>query len=175
MGLGSLHLRLRGPLEKKKSDLETIEVPDMMKLEAMAEANRTTLFLLTLQLLRINYKQHEVFAVAEQLGRGYGILDYVRKVPFSLRYHRINMPKDIMEKHSVSIGNMWDRVYGKANENLFDVVLEVSAYAREHINRAKEINQHLPPHAFRPFLYAVRHSQMTKGLIQREFIVGRAG
>jgi NADH dehydrogenase [ubiquinone] 1 alpha subcomplex assembly factor 6 len=136
-------------------ELETIEIPDMVKLESMAEANRTTLFLLFLQILRIDYKNPAVFGVAEQLGRCYGILDYVRKIPFSLRYHRVTVPQDLLDKHNLTLRNMWDRVYGKANEDLFDVVLEVAAYAREHLLQAIALNDKLPPHAFRAFLYGV--------------------
>ena len=127
----------------------------MVKLESMAEASRTTLFLLALQMLRVDFKDPEVFGLAEQLGRSYGILDFVKKIPYSLRYHKVNMPIDLMEKHNVSLRNLWDRVYGKPNEDLFDVVLEVSAYARMHLKNSLVFNERLPPQAFRPFLYAV--------------------
>jgi hypothetical protein len=41
-------------------------------------------------------------------------------------------------KHNVTIRNLWERVEGKPRDELFDVVLEVAAFARQHLLEAKK-------------------------------------
>lgn len=48
------------------------------------------------------------------------------------------MPEDINRKYNVSVRNLWNRVEGKPKDELFDVVLEVAAYAKKSLDDAKQ-------------------------------------
>jgi NADH dehydrogenase [ubiquinone] 1 alpha subcomplex assembly factor 6 len=74
---------------------------------------------------------------AELVGRCLGILDYVKRVPFTLRRYRLYMPDDVMRKYNVSVRNLWDRIEGKPKDDLFDVILEVAAFAKKCLDEAK--------------------------------------
>lgn len=47
------------------------------------------------------------------------------------------MPEDIMRKYSVNVRNLWDRVEGKPKDDLFDVILEVTAFAKKCLDESK--------------------------------------
>ena len=74
----------------------------------------------------------------EHVGIAVGIVDYLRRIPIGLKKYRLYLPSDVCAKHNVTIRNLWERVEGKPRDELFDVVLEVAAYAREHLMEAKK-------------------------------------
>ena len=63
------------------------------------------------------------------------MIDYIKKVPFTLKRYKLYLPEDIMRKvpkvtnfdwqHNVSVRNLWNRIEGKPKEELFDVILEL--------------------------------------------------
>ena len=106
-------------------ELEQPEFQNYIALEERAEMYRTSLILLNLKMLRMDFKQHPVlFEAAEYAGRCLGTVDYIRQIPYDLQRYRLKMPQDICDKHLVSIRNLWNRVYGKPKEELYDVILE---------------------------------------------------
>ena len=108
-----------------KQELENPEFPDYVAMEERCEMTRTTMILLHMKMLGVNFKQNpELIPVAEYAGRCLGTIDYIRQIPFDLSRHRLKMPKDICEKHVVNVRNLWDRNHGKPKEELYDVVLE---------------------------------------------------
>lgn len=80
--------------------------------------------------MQIDIKNDDLLKAVEHIGIAVGIVDYLRRIPFGLKKYRLYLPNDICEKHSVSLRNLWERVEGKPKDELFDVVLEVAAYAR---------------------------------------------
>lgn len=65
------------------------------------------------------------------------MLDFIKKIPYTLRRYKMFMPEDIMRKvqrfpnlnksniqHNVNVRTLWNRVEGKAKDELGDVVLE---------------------------------------------------
>ena len=96
-----------------------------MSLEERAEANRTTLILLNLRMLGMDFRQNpDLFTAAEYAGRCLGVTDTIRQIPFDLNKYRLKMPADICSKHGVSVRNLWDRQKGTPKEEIYDVVLE---------------------------------------------------
>lgn len=94
-------------------------------MEERSEMVRTTLILLHLKMLRVDFKASPgVFKAAEYAGRCLGTIDYIRQIPHDLAKYRMKMPVDIANKHSVSVRNLWDRVNGRPKEELYDVILE---------------------------------------------------
>ena len=74
------------------------------------------------------------------------------------------MPDDVMRKYNVNVRNLWDRVEGKPKDDLFDVILEVSAFAKKCLDESKKFQKDLPPQAFRAFLHAVEAEYYLNGL-----------
>lgn len=83
----------------------------------------------------------------------------MRKVPYALRNNRFHLPEEVLIKYNLTIKNIWDRVYGKPSEELFDAALEVASYAKKAFEEATRIYkahpESFPEHTFRAFLKGV--------------------
>ncbi len=94
-------------------------------MEERAEMYRTSLVLLHLRMLRLDFNTHpEMFQAAEYAGRCLGTIDYIRQIPLDLQKYRLKLPMDLCEKHLVNVRNLWNRVNGTPKEELYDVVLQ---------------------------------------------------
>ena len=101
------------------------EFPDYVAMEERSEMTRTTMILLHMKMLGMNFKQYpDLIPVAEYAGRCLGTIDYIRQIPFDLSRHRLKLPKDLCDKHVVNVRNLWERNLGRPKEELYDVVLE---------------------------------------------------
>jgi len=36
-------------------------------------------------------------------------VDYIKRIPYSLKKYKLFMPEDILRKHGVSVRTLWDR------------------------------------------------------------------
>lgn len=62
----------------------------------IAEEIRANLILLNLSLLRIDFKAYPVLSkCATLVGRAIGIVDFIKKIPMTLRNYKLYMPEDI--------------------------------------------------------------------------------
>lgn len=96
-------------------------------MEERAEATKTTLILMHLKLLQMDFKNNpSLFTAAEFAGRCLGVTETIRQIPYDLNRYQLKMPMDICGKHGVSLRNMWDRQKGTPKEEIYDVVLEYS-------------------------------------------------
>ncbi len=94
----------------------------MKAMATTAEMNRIPLTMLFLRLLRQDTENPDIRACVESVSRAVGILDYVRRVPYTLKKlkkyyinilrYKLNLPEDILLKHSVNVRNLWDRING---------------------------------------------------------------
>ena len=41
-----------------------------------------------------------------------GILDYVKRVPYTLKKYKLLIPEDIKNKHSINVRSLWNRIDG---------------------------------------------------------------
>jgi NADH dehydrogenase [ubiquinone] 1 alpha subcomplex assembly factor 6 len=76
---------------------------------------------------------------AELAARLLGVVDYLKSIPYDLKYYRLLMPESICRKHSVTIRNLWDRARGEPKNNFYDVVLEVAAMARQNLKLLQKL------------------------------------
>ena len=112
-------------IDCKIRDLENNEVSTYMEMEDRAEKLRTTMILIHMKILRMDFENHpELIQVAEYAGRCLGVLDIIKNIPHDLSKYRLRLPADICTKHSVNIRNLWERVNGRPRDELYDVVLE---------------------------------------------------
>jgi hypothetical protein len=52
-------------------------------------------------------------------------------VPYSLRNNRFLLPEEILTKYNLTTKNIWNRIYGKPSEELFDGILEIASHAKK--------------------------------------------
>jgi NADH dehydrogenase [ubiquinone] 1 alpha subcomplex assembly factor 6 len=94
-------------------------------------------------------------------------------VPYSLRNNRFLLPEDLLSKYSLTVRNIWDRVYGKPSEELFDVALEVASYAKRAFEEAVRIYrahpESFPEHSFRALLRGVETEYYLENLEKYNF------
>ena len=81
--------------------------------------------------------------VASHLGRALGICDVLKKTPYFIAKHRRQLPLDIMAKHNVFNDRIYNRIGGESIivDEFYDVILEVAAYARKHLQIARAIQE----------------------------------
>ena len=79
--------------------------------------------------------------IASHLGRAIGICDILKKTPYYIALNRGKLPLDIMARHNVFNDRIYNRVGGESIviDEFYDVVLEVAAYARKHLQIARAI------------------------------------
>jgi len=66
----------------------------------------------------------------EAVSRSLGIIDYVRRIPLTLKKYKLPIPEDLQNKHSINVRTLWNRIDGKPKEELYDAILDVSAFSR---------------------------------------------
>mmetsp|Transcript_30163 Transcript_30163/g.22419 ORF Transcript_30163/g.22419 Transcript_30163/m.22419 type:complete len:113 (+) Transcript_30163:132-470(+) len=109
---------------------------------------------MNLHLLNIDNK--DAILAASHIGRSIGICDIIKKVPFYIAKHRTYIPNEILEKNNLYFDKIWNpRVEGLITEEFYDVILEVAAYAKKHLEAGREYQGKLPKHAHRALLLGV--------------------
>lgn len=135
-------------------DLERGDMQTMTELEVYAENTRSLLLYLNLHLLRID--DPDALTAASHIGRCLGICDVIKKLPFYLGVHRGYLPQDLLLKNNVYFDRMWSKNFdGIMSEEFYDVVLEVSAYAKKHLELGRSYQSKLPKNSHLALLLAV--------------------
>ncbi|CDW87483.1 nadh dehydrogenase complex assembly factor 6 precursor [Stylonychia lemnae] len=144
-------------------DIDRGDIQTMKELEVYAENTRSMLLYLNLHLLRIDDKN--ALSAASHLGRCIGLCDVIKKIPFYLAKNRGYMPNELLLKHNLHFDKIWDsRREGIVQEEFFDVILEVAAYAKKHLELGREFGDKLPKHTHRAFLLSIEAEQFLKDL-----------
>jgi phytoene/squalene synthetase len=137
-------------------DIERGSIQTMRELEVYGENTRSLMMYLNLHLLGIDDANANI--CASHVGRALGICDVIKKTPYYLAVHRGYLPTEVLNKHNLYYDRIWSRQGGEAivADEFYDVVLELAAYAKKHIEAARKIHAEtpLPSHAHRAFLLA---------------------
>lgn len=114
-------------------DIERGQINSMQELEIYAENTRSLMLYLNLHLLNIDDERANL--IASHLGRALGICDVIKKSPYYIAVNRGYLPAEVMMKHNVQNDRIYRRGDGESIivDEFYDVVLEVSAYARKHL------------------------------------------
>ena len=124
-------------------DIDRGDMQSMTELEIYAENTRSLLLYLNLHLLKID--DSNALTAASHIGRCLGICDILKKLPFYLAVHRGYLPQDILLKNNVYFDRMWSKNFdGIMNEEFYDVVLEIAAYAKKHLEVGRSLQNKLP-------------------------------
>jgi NADH dehydrogenase [ubiquinone] 1 alpha subcomplex assembly factor 6 len=141
----------------------------MEELEIYAENTRSLMLYMNLHLLNIDDPNANL--IASHLGRALGICDVLRKSPYYIGIQRGILPLDVLVKHNVYREKIYKNYGTEAVvvDEFYDVVLELAAYAKKHLEIARKIQQEcidgtskdseierkpLPKHTHRAFLLA---------------------
>lgn len=121
---------------ERNGRLETIE-----DLEIYAENTRSLLIYLNLNVLGIN--DEKSFICASHIGRGIGIVDVLKKFPSLLKLNINMIPRILVKKHVGVSDHLFSRD-GDPHERVYDIFLEMAAYAKKHLDVAREMRSELP-------------------------------
>lgn len=120
---------------ENKGNIETME-----ELEVYAENTRSLLIYLNLNLL--NIQDEKAFICASHVGRGVGIVDILKRMPSLIHLNINQMPKSLITKYVGSTALLFSSK-GEKNERMYDVILEMAAYAKKHIEVAAQMSDEL--------------------------------
>ncbi|CAI2372567.1 unnamed protein product [Moneuplotes crassus] len=135
-------------------DLERSDMQSMNDLTNYAENTRSLTFYLFLHILGINDKN--AYKAASHMGRCMGIIDVLKKMQYFLINHRSYLPSDILLKHNLFFDRIYNpRVEGLVADQFYDVVLEIAAHAKKHLEVSRTFKDKLPKHAHRALLFGV--------------------
>lgn len=141
----------------------------MTELEIYAENTRSLLLYMNLHLLKID--DANALSAASHIGRCLGICDVLKKTPFYLAVHRGYLPQDLLLKNNVYFDRMWSKNFdGIMSEEFYDVILEVAAYAKKHLELGRSYQEKsLPQHSHRAMLLAIEAEIFLKELEEHNF------
>ena len=145
----------------------------MRELEVYAENTRSLMLYFNLHLLGIDDSNANL--CASHVGRALGICDVIKKTPYYLAVHRGYLPTEILNKHNLFYDRIWSRQGEEAivADEFYDVILELAAYAKKHVEAARKIHKEnpLPPHAHRALLLALESDIFLEKLENNNFNV----
>eukprot|EP01016_Furgasonia_blochmanni_P034097 TRINITY_DN3639_c0_g1_i12.p1 TRINITY_DN3639_c0_g1~~TRINITY_DN3639_c0_g1_i12.p1 ORF type:complete len:357 (+),score=61.74 TRINITY_DN3639_c0_g1_i12:171-1241(+) len=163
-------------INAKRTEINTPDTADLAQFESVCEQSRLALFYLFLKLLRIDpTKSEPLTRVVQHVAKSIGMADQIKLVPYNLRKYKLYFPQETLTRHNVSVRNLWDRIQGKPNDDLYDAVLEVAAHAKMHLDEAKKIKEPLPEHSFRALLQAVETEYFLDSLEKVNFDIFNKG
>jgi NADH dehydrogenase [ubiquinone] 1 alpha subcomplex assembly factor 6 len=112
----------------------------MKELEVYGENTRGLMLYMNLHLLGIDDTNSNL--VASHIGRALGICDIIKKTPYYLAVHRGYLPTEVLNKHNLFYDRIWSRQGSEAivADEFYDVILELAAYAKKHIEAARKIH-----------------------------------
>ena len=149
-------------------DLERSEMKTVNDLTVYAENTRSLTFYLYLHILGID--DENTYKAASHMGRWYGIIDVLRKMQYYLINHRSYLPTDLLLKHNLFFDRIYNpRVEGLVAEEFFDVILEIAAHAKKHLEVARSLSGKLPKHAHRALLFGVEADVYLTDLEEQNF------
>ena len=135
-------------------DIERGEMKTMNDLTIYAENTRSQTFYLFLHILGIDNK--DAYSAASHLGKWYGIIDVLRKMLYYIIHHRWYVPSELLLKHNLFFDRIYNpRVEGIVADEFYDVILEVAAHAKKHLEVSRSFKDKLPQHAHRALLFGI--------------------
>lgn len=113
--------------------------------------NYTMQYYALLELLQLNGE--EEFNVATFVGRAMGVADLLKRSKYYLGKNRCYFPKEVLMKHAVPL-SILQEVNGvqEVPEEFYDAVLEIAAYGKQSLDKARSLASTLPKHSHIPFL-----------------------
>mmetsp|Transcript_15572 Transcript_15572/g.39605 ORF Transcript_15572/g.39605 Transcript_15572/m.39605 type:complete len:199 (-) Transcript_15572:1230-1826(-) len=115
-------------------------------LEQHAEQVHASLYYLVLESCKVT--QPEALDAAGHMGKGVGLATLLRDVSEDARKDKVYLPTDLCRKHKLNYGQVQQ---GYNSDELSEVIFQVAARAKGHLDEAKRRHGALPS-ALKPFL-----------------------
>ena len=127
----SKHL-LDALIDAREFDVSVKIMPDMAALETYLDATAGGLVRLAAELFEGSIDE-AASPAAHSAGLAYGLTGLMRALPLHVRRGRIDLPSDLLRKHSVPLG---DLLAGRNSEGLAGVLAELRERARDALEEA---------------------------------------
>mmetsp|Transcript_25613 Transcript_25613/g.44775 ORF Transcript_25613/g.44775 Transcript_25613/m.44775 type:complete len:288 (-) Transcript_25613:705-1568(-) len=151
-----------------KGRLEETEMSDWLSLDKFLDDNYTMQFYALLEIFQMTGE--EEFNCATYVGRAIGIADLLKRTKYYLESNRVYFPKELLLKHNIPI-NIISEEDGtqQVPEQFYDAVLDVAAYGKQSLDKARSLQSTLPKYANIAFLPLVEAEDYYARLAKRNF------
>ena len=119
-------------VQARYAKIETPTFADVPAVEKYAENAFSSIYYLLLEAQ--NTKDINTDHFASHLGKAHGIITLIRAIPHYAQRNIINLPRDLLTRHKVSLKPVFK---GEANKEFKDVVFEVSSFANSHLQKVR--------------------------------------
>jgi phytoene/squalene synthetase len=121
------------------------------------------------------FKEPE-FLAATYAGRAWGVMELLLRTKYYSDHGRYYFPQDLLEKYNLPLSVAVEDTKISSNvipEGFFDVILEVAAYGRNNLQKAREMKSELPKYAYLAFLNLQFAEEFYERLEKQNFDVFR--
>jgi phytoene synthase len=125
-------------LDARERDVDPAAPRDMQQLLDYAEGTSATLVRLALQVLGGADRAQDA---AREAGIAWALIGLLRAVPFHARAKRLYLPEDVIERHGVTTGALFEL---RGSPPLSAAVEEVAEAALRHVEAARKASRRLP-------------------------------
>jgi len=129
-------------LDARGFDLQDRPPADLAALTQYAEGTSASLALLVLEALGV--AEAEARCAAREVAIAWALTGLLRAVPFHARARRLYLPADLVARHGLKIGDLFEL---RPSPSLDSVVAEVAAVARRYLAAARARRRKVPRRA----------------------------
>eukprot|EP00351_Strombidinopsis_sp_SopsisLIS2011_P000299 CAMPEP_0116879740 /NCGR_PEP_ID=MMETSP0463-20121206/11559_1 /TAXON_ID=181622 /ORGANISM="Strombidinopsis sp, Strain SopsisLIS2011" /LENGTH=105 /DNA_ID=CAMNT_0004529401 /DNA_START=652 /DNA_END=965 /DNA_ORIENTATION=+ len=81
------------------------------------------------------------------------------------------LPTEVLIKNNVYFENIWRKTGGEGiiADEFYDVILEIAAYAKKHLELSRELRDKLPKNSHRALILAIEAEEFLKDLEAANF------
>lgn len=152
-------------INARERDLDPAPPADLAALEAYAANTSANLIELALDVLGTG--QIDAARIAgRHVGAAWALTGLLRAVPFHARQKRLYLPGDLLQKHKVVVGDLFEL---RPSEGLAAVVAEVAGRAVGHLDTARAQRAAVPSAALPALLTAVLARRHLRVLAQADY------
>jgi len=137
-------------LVARESDFQEEPPQDLAALEGYAEATSSTLVELVLAVLGLNAGGAR--EAGHHIGIAWALTGLLRAVPIHASRRRSFLPRDLVERAGLDVESVFA---GRPGSGLREVVEQIAARAREHLDAARALRREMPNEAVPALLQAV--------------------
>jgi phytoene synthase len=153
-------------IDGRERDLSP-DPPDTLT-DLLAYVDATSGMLIALAMQALGVPDPRWHAVGRQVGLAYGLVGLLRAVPFHARAQRLYLPRRLLDKHGVTVRNLFDL---KPESGLSDAVATLAGEAREILKQARSRGAAMPRVALPALLVAVLAERQLRVLAHAKYDV----
>ncbi|KAJ8681046.1 hypothetical protein QAD02_016833 [Eretmocerus hayati] len=153
-------------VEARFNKLQSATFMNLESLEKYADNTVSSVYYLLLEAHGV--KDINTDHYASHLGKAHGIITLIRAIPYNAQRRVIDLPQDILMKHSVSSESV---LRGKCSKEFKDVIFDTAARAKQHLDKANSMENRIKKEARIIFLPSLIVSDYLEKLRRSDFDV----